>query len=336
MGFFFFSDSRQRLVEDPFYIDKRTGLPLLCLSFLTNHLIPRQFILTYSYDYKDTDVDGTVFRYLGTNSSGSDVYLRDIMPMLFAQKQNERYEGYGATVVALTADVSQSSLIQDTEMTYPGYLRLKVPPSSTDFLPKDLYRYEGYTFLKKMDVPNQLTMPRHTKKCLMGFKCKEFPTIAEEWKYRRRIHHWPSNAVVKMVQNSGCTIIPKHHSSSSQPGIEWKYDFSVSEAILFQNTFSTLKGHGFYVIKILLDHCTASLSRRLKGKHIRAAFFNSCEFIPNGMWYTNIGGCILYVISYLTTCLQKKTCPIILFQSGTCCLVIVTKTSMPFTYKWRP
>lgn len=229
--------------------------------------------------------------------------------MLVARTELETSREYGATVVALTSDVSRSSLIQDIDTTYPGYLRLKVPPSSTGFLPKNLHHSEGYTYLKKLIVPQELTMPRYAKKCFIGIICKEFPSVAEEWKYRQRKVQWPSNEVIKMVQNSGCTIIPKHHSSSSQPGIEWKYDFSVSEAILFQRGISPYQFYGFYLVKILLDCCTSCLNCRLKNKHIRSVFFNSCELIPSMMWATNIGGCIMYVVSYLTKCLQKKNLP---------------------------
>lgn len=302
-------DSQQRLVDDPFYVDKRTGIPLQCLSFLVTHLFPKFSILTYTVAMADTEVNGTLFRYLGSSSSGTNVHLRDIMPTVFARTKNKNSREYGATVVALTSDVSQSSLVQDVETTYPGYLRLKVPPSSTCFSPKNLHRSEGYTYLKKLIVPGELTRPRYANKCFMGFDCKEFPSVAVEWIYRQRQFQWPSNEVIKMIQTSGCTIIPKHHPSSSQPGIEWKYDFSLSEAILFQRGLSFYQLYGFYVVKILLDRCTSHLNCRLKNKHIRSVFFNSCEHIPSKMWISNLGGCILYIVSYLTKCLQTKNLP---------------------------
>uniref|UniRef100_A0A8W8KE68 OTU domain-containing protein n=1 Tax=Magallana gigas TaxID=29159 RepID=A0A8W8KE68_MAGGI len=281
---------------------------LICPTYALSFLEPEECEAEYWYR-GDTEVNGTLFRYLGSRSSGTDVYLSDIIPKIFARTEPETTEEYGATVVSLTLDVSRSSLIQDIEATYPGYLRLKVPPSSTDFLPKSLYRSESYTYLKKLFAPQELTMPRYAKKCFMGIICKDFPPVAEEWKYRQRKMQWPSNEVVKMIVNSGCTIIPKHHPSSVQPGIEWKYDFSVSEAILFHNGLSLFQLHGFFLIKILLDHCTSRLNCRLKNKHIRSAFLNSCELIPIDMWMINLGGSILYAISYLTTCLQKKNLP---------------------------
>lgn len=296
------------MIEDPFYVDKRTGLPLLCLSFLAIHLIPSHLIRAEYWYRSDTEINGTVFQYLGSSSSGTNVFLKDIMPKHFARTEPEISES-GATVVALTSDIFQSSLIQDIETTYPGYLRLKVPSSSTNFLPKNLHRSEGYTYLKKLIVPEDLTMPRYIKKCLMGFKCKEFPYVAEEWKHRQQKFQWPSNKISKLVQNAGCTIIAKHHPSSSQHGIEWKYDFSLAEAILFLRGISPYQLQGFYVVKILLAHCTRRLNCRLKTKHIRSGFLNSCELIPSDMWITNLGGCILYIVSYITKCLQEKNLP---------------------------
>lgn len=71
------------MVEDFFYIDKRIGLLFFCLFFFINYLIFRYFIFIYLYVYKDIDVDGIVFCYLGINLFGLDVYLRDIMLMFF-------------------------------------------------------------------------------------------------------------------------------------------------------------------------------------------------------------------------------------------------------------
>lgn len=139
-------------------------------------------------------------------------------------------------------------------------------------------------------------MPRYAKKCFMGSIWKDLPSVVEECKYRQRKMQCPSNEVVKMIQSSGFTIIPKHRPSSVQPDIEKKYDFSVSEAILFHNSLSPFQFHGFFRIKILLDHCTSRLNCRLKSNHIRSAFLNSFELIPSDMWMINLSGCILYAI----------------------------------------
>ena len=283
----------------------------MCLSFLIRHLLPTYFLTYYYNSHKSSEfkIEGTVFRYLGTSATKTGIFFKDILPKLFSKTKSDKVEDIGATVVAIKGDTARYSISQDTSATYPGYVRLKIPSTSNDFLPKDIYREEGNTYLRKMEVSDKTALPRDTKKCLVGLDCSEFPLPAQEWINRERKFQWPSRPMVDMIQMSGCTLVSKHHPTSLNPAIEWKYDFSVSENILFGSALTPLQRYGFFVIKVLLEYCTAQLQRRLKPKHIRAVFLNSCEQIPIEAWATNLGGCILQLISNTIECLKKKNLP---------------------------
>ena len=309
--YFYFLVHILSAMDDPFCVDRRTGITLMCLSFLISHIFPDCLFLYTCPTYRrsEIEIEGTLFRYLGSIASKTNIFLKNVVPRLLSTRENEPLKELGATVVAIKGDTARYSISQDTSATYPGYVRLKIPSSSNDFLPRNIYREEGNTYLRKMEVSDKTALPRDTKRCLVGFDCREFPPSAQEWINRERKFQWPSRTIVDMIQVSGCTIISKHHPSSSNPDIEWKYDFSLSEVILFERTVTRSQMYGFYVIKVLLEYCTAHLQRKLKPKHIRAVFLNCCEQIPTDAWDANLGGCILQLVSYTIECLQRKKLP---------------------------
>ncbi|XP_048758615.2 uncharacterized protein LOC125668458 isoform X2 [Ostrea edulis] len=299
-------DSQQCCIEDSFHIDSRTGIPLPHLFFMFRHLISRLLILTYSQYIPPITVDGTLFQYIGTYAMGTDVYLKDITRGKIMQSSNDKMKK-DATVVAHTMEDLLSKMMADTASTHPGYLHVKVLSSGTEFPAKSLYRHAGQIYLKNLEVPQEMTLPQRTAECMVGFQC-EFPSTMKEWRNRPRKFQWPPKEVIAEIQKLGCTVIPKHHPQSSHPEIEWKFNFSSSETILFSKAIyvSTARLHGFDTLKVLLESCSAG---RLKHKHIKAVFFSCCEQIPADTWDTNFGGAILYSISYLLECLKRKNLP---------------------------
>ncbi|XP_048754481.2 uncharacterized protein LOC125665725 [Ostrea edulis] len=297
-------DSQQYCIEDSFHIDSRTGIPLSHLFFMFRHLIPPLMIVTYSQYIPPVTVDGTMFQYIGTYATGTDVFLRDITRGQTMQNDEMRKD---ERVVAHTIKALLSKITPDTASTHPGYLRVKVLSSGTEFPAKSLYRLAGQIYLKNLEVPQEMTLPQRTAECMVGFQC-EFPSTTIEWRNRPRKFQWPPKEVIAAIQESGCTVIPKHHPQSSHPEIEWKFNFSKSETILFRKAIivSTGRLHGFYTLKVLLESCSAG---RIKHKHIKAIFFSCCEQIPVDTWDTNFGGAILYSVCYLLECLKRKNLP---------------------------
>lgn len=53
----------------------------------------------------DIEVNGMLFWYLGFSLLGINVYLRDIMLMVFVWMKNKNFREYGVIVVVLIFDV---------------------------------------------------------------------------------------------------------------------------------------------------------------------------------------------------------------------------------------
>ncbi|XP_048754505.2 uncharacterized protein LOC125665738 [Ostrea edulis] len=141
-------DSQQYCIEDSFHIDSTTGIPLPHLSFMFRHLIPRLLIVTCSQYIPPVTVDGTLFQYIGTYATGTDVYLKGITREKMMQSSNDKMKK-DATVVAHTMQDLLSKIMADTASTHPGYLRVKVLSSGTEFPAKSLHRHAGQIYLKK-------------------------------------------------------------------------------------------------------------------------------------------------------------------------------------------
>ena len=72
-----------------------------------------------------------------------------------------------------------------------------------------------------------------------------------------------------MIQ-TGCTLIPRSHPKSTSPELEWKFDFSMAEHVIFENlTLSQI--HGFYILKLLIENVVHHLP--FKTKHLKNALF---------------------------------------------------------------
>ncbi|XP_061196356.1 uncharacterized protein LOC133204619 [Saccostrea echinata] len=302
-------ESLHRLVEDPFYIDTRTGLPLQHLTYLIKHLIPPMMNLVNSYALPPIQKDGIMFQYIGSFATGTYVFLKDITRGYTLRNKVKK----DATVVALRP--LTSAILFDTKDTHPGYLRLKILSSLHTFPEKSLYRNEDSVFLKRLDAPDEMSLPERSERCFTGFSSGELPPAVEEWRNRRRKFQWPSHNVIAAIHNAGCTIIPKHHPKSCNPEIEWKFNFSSSEVVIFECGLTEKQLRGFDVLQILIEHSTCHFGRGLKLKHTKAIFFNCCEQIPVKAWETNFSGCILYAIAFLSTCLRKKNLPHYFIQS---------------------
>ncbi|XP_061162441.1 uncharacterized protein LOC133171671 [Saccostrea echinata] len=296
-------ESLNRLVEDPFYVDTRTGLPLQHLAYLIKHLIPPMMALVNSHALPPVQKDGVVFQYLGSFATGTYAFLKDIIRGYTSRNLVKK----DATVVALRP--LTPAILIDTKNTHPGFLRLKVLSMSHLFPEKSLHRCENDVFLKRLDVPENMSLPERSERCFMGFSSAEFPLAADEWRNRQRKFKWPPHDVVSAIHNAGCTLIPKHHPKSCNPDIEWKFNFTNSEVIIFTRAVTNKQRRGFFLLQMLINYSTCHFGCKLKMKHTKAVFLNCCEQIPVEKWETNLSGCVLYASAFLLACIRKRHLP---------------------------
>ncbi|XP_061179355.1 uncharacterized protein LOC133187979 [Saccostrea echinata] len=316
-------DSQQCMIEDPLHTDQVSGIPLPHLSFILKHLIPFNMIDVF----KDPEgflqqLEGTYFHFIGSHADGSIFSLKDITETQYMTAYyNQTMKKANVVVVKIDTPVlppfipselrKGPGVYFDDLHTYPGYCRLKLPPNHIPLVDENVITTESGSYLQAYNVPKNSNLTSKLSQNIeikyIGFPCPFLP-IAYFWLTKTRKFDFPSQELLNSMMSISFTLIPKAHPKSENPAIEWKYNFTIAEHMIFKS-FTHSQKHGFMIFKILIDNMTFHHESRLKTKHLKAIFLNSCEEIPSSAWDTNFSGCVLFVFCELVSCLKRRLLP---------------------------
>lgn len=313
-----FVDSQRRLIEDQQHVDLVSGIPLPHLTFIMQHILPVEMFLKNGFvDGHLFQQKGVFYHFLGSFQDNTEIFLRDIS---WTKKSNNSMAKIRRIVVLSldkeviyergmqTWELMSGHLYVDCSETLPGYCRLKLPFFDSIDNNDSVVRLGSNLFQKKFAVPDrlhsQINMGFPYQIQCIGVRCFTFP-FYHRWKKERQ-SGFPSHNVISSIVEEGCTLIPKSHPKSICPEIEWKFDFSMAEHII-SKSLTNAQRHGFFVLKIMLDNIVHHLP--FKTKHLKSVFLMACEEIPPNAWVKNFGGCVLYVLDSLVTCLKERFLP---------------------------
>ncbi|XP_048741504.2 uncharacterized protein LOC125655301 isoform X1 [Ostrea edulis] len=316
--------SQRSLIENPLHTDHLSGIPLHQLTFIMKHLIPHCMSWPHFFG------DGRLFRsgehlwhFIGSAADGNSFVLQDITHTQKMHKlsMDDREK---VKIVVLQPDktafcfkpknynISPAPVFADCTDTHPGYCRIRLSPTQSNNCRNDnILRSESNIYLKAKNIPADILSQIGMIKChteYFGLFCPVFPRFTRCWCDRTRKFDFPSKKLVDSIITSGCTIIPKPHPKSSKPDVEWKFNFSLAEYLLF-SSLTESQQNGFFVFKVLIDNMLFHLHKPLKTKHLKAIFLNSCEEMPIDAWETNFSGCVLYTLGSLLFCLRARFLP---------------------------
>lgn len=309
----------QCLIEDPLLTDPISGIPLPHLTIIITLLMPTKMItnphpLPYAYNIP--------FHLLGSLQDGSkNITLSDISK---SQKMRAFYNKHTLKsrrkIALLKHDMHVTDSIQidhdststilcfDNSNTSPGYCRLKYLDGQVPKADQNTLQTEHGLFLRAFDVS---TAPSENIPDVeiqnIGIRIN-FYVVGMDWYKRRTLFDFPSPDLKLTVFAMYCTLLSKAHHQSQNPAIEWKMDFSIINSLIMDSLTGPQR-YGFAIFKVLLENLTFHLEKRLKTKHLKAVFFSACEEFPTCIWKSNLGGCLLFVISKLLICLKKGVLP---------------------------
>lgn len=315
----YFVDTRTHLIKDQNLIDSISGIPLAYLSFILKHIAPfkmfqKKFIIPHPW-YK---LFGRVFHYLGSVEDESAVILKDIS---WTQKASSTMKDKIARIVVFKENIDAvfdtnvetgepflDHLFVDCSDTQPGYCRLRLPSSFPCKNNDQFVKIGSSMYQKAFSIPDTLEFEINVgfKKRIqyIGVLCQTFPFIPR-WKKKKRCD-FPSEELIKKINQTGCTLIPKSHGTSLLPDIEWQFNFSMSEHLIFKS-LTNAQLHGFYVLKSMIECMVQYLP--FKTKHLKSVFFMVCEEIPSRIWETNFSACVLNVLGSLLSCFKARFLP---------------------------
>jgi hypothetical protein len=262
-----------------------------------------------------------LYHFIGSAADGNSFMLKDISIAQQIRTLSLINKKEGKVVVMepdkmvvcfepTNENLSPVPLFADSTNTHPGYCRMRLSSAQSNaFANENTFRLESHIYLKAKTVPADLfSKIGFTKNIIkyFGLFCPILPCFS--WIDRRRKFDFPSKTLVDSIIRSGCTLIPKSHPKSSKPEIEWKFNFSLAECLMFSNLMEPQR-NGFFVFKVLIDNMQFHLRKPLKTKHLKAVFLNTCEEMPTDAWEVNFGGCVLYTLSSLLSCLRARFLP---------------------------
>ncbi|XP_062596832.1 uncharacterized protein LOC134258320 [Saccostrea cucullata] len=315
-------DSMSNIFFDPMHIDVLTGIPLPHLTYFLRQLFPAHMIYPYISARGPLIFPDIYLHCIGSFADGINVFLQDI-----SKNQSKRlfYNRHGQKRVGLVvltprnkivrhSDISEGktsvvSIFADSTNTHPGYCHLKLPQYTMGISEKQILYKGSDKFLREIEVEAEVSLPADVEIRYKGLVCETFPPSAQEWRNRQRKFTFPSRKLMQKVLKMKCTLMKKAHPRSKEPDIEWKYNFSMAEYIIFTTGLTEFQYHGFLVFKVLVENVTIHLPKRLKNKHLKAVFMGALEDIPCAAWETSFSGCVLFVISALLACLKGKFLP---------------------------
>lgn len=302
------------------HIDNVSGIPLYHLTFIINSILPlemfRQQIFPVGPIFRIREIN---FHYLGSIASHTHGEFRDVT---FIQKIKREEKSGSAKIVILKSgleaihdrelvkhDGRQNKVLVDCSQSMPGYCRLRLLSKSSTEKDENFITIDSHLFLKPYKIPEELhavlkESAQGEIQC-MGVRCPSFP-FSHRWTDTSGRKTFPSKTLIDSILRIGCTLIPKSHPNSDFPDIEWKFNFSMAECLIFQS-FSTEQMHGFYVLKVLIQSFTHHIT--FKESHLRNIYLISWEEIPSTSWEKNFSGCVLYVLDAFLSCLKAKFLP---------------------------
>ena len=321
-----FTDTEGHTLSDPLHIDVLTGIPLLHLSFMFKILVPMNMVLIYNFVHSGIlrTLSKSKVYFVGSKAARFDAHLEDISK---CQKKGKYYSSCNnhclkAAIVPKGKIVQHKSryledlrfrsvptLLADSSQTHVGYCRVRVLLNDADIDENVVVHRGNEKYLKEIKVADRDLLPPHITMVYNGLQCETFPPEAQEWIDRKRKFSFPSRQLLETISNLGCTLIQKAHQWSSDPDIEWKYDFSLANHAIRTRGLSFDQIHGFYIFKILIENVCSHLKRKLKIKHLTAVYFRALEELSDEMWKSNFSGCILFAVESLVACLKARYLP---------------------------
>lgn len=313
---------RSRLIEDHSWVDPLSGIPLPYLGFIMKLIFPYKMFDGEIARYFLLRIGEIYFHYLGSYADQSCLTLRDVSRTQKMHRLDINHKGKSSycRVVVLKMDTEAiydntflddytgiRHVIVDMSNSFPGYCRLRLSTSSLIDANDNVAKIGIVMYQKAFRITDKIRsdidLKYYRKVECIGVPCYTFPFM-HRWTKKR--YDFPSGEVISSIIEQGCTLIPKPHPKSTCPDLEWQFNFSIAEHLLFKS-LSTSQRHGFLVLKLLLKNMVHHTP--FKTKHLKSVFLMACEEMHVDVWETNFSGCVLYVLSSLLSCLKANFLP---------------------------
>ncbi|CAG2197355.1 unnamed protein product [Mytilus edulis] len=113
------------------------------------------------------------------------------------------------------------------------------------------------------------------------YRCKAWPSMADEWLQRHRHYEWPTEDMVLKLKSLGFFVIKKGHPLSSEIDLEWRISFSLQERELMFSL--TDVQHKCYMVLKMLNRDIIKLDY-IASYHWKTCLFYTIEENSKHVW----------------------------------------------------
>lgn len=156
-------------------IDDVTGIPFFHLSYIFKQLFLNRLIINYIAMQLQLLYHNVLIVFLGSNATGTDVYLKDISKSQEKRRFYNRHRQKQVLSAAICpvdilvkhSDVShypKVSFYADSSRTHSGYCHIKVPYNEVVTPGQDVVKRDNEIYLKDLKYTNSLTKLKSSRK----------------------------------------------------------------------------------------------------------------------------------------------------------------------------
>ncbi|KAK3099179.1 hypothetical protein FSP39_000593 [Pinctada imbricata] len=140
--------------------------------------------------------------------------------------------------------------------------------------------------------------------------CANWPNVANEWLYRKRLYGWPDKLLMETIKKHACGFVPIGYLETRDRNFEWRISFNAAErSLVWSFTGTQLLCLEF--LKILLSYgLDLHFPKLLCSFFMKTLLFWHIEETPSDFWRPeNLVECLTDSIVRLMKCLKTANCP---------------------------
>lgn len=232
------------------------------------------------------------------------------------------HPGYGKLQLIKKPKMDHFAVVHDAETNayfmsgteYQKEFLNKILTDSESELERQMYELHGPA-LQYQDTQPFTYDRRHQKIInpfdhIQGFRCDDWPSVADEWKTRQRANGWLSEDLINSIVSKGCYLVPVPHKQSENPDVEWRISFAEVEQMVAEFAVTNAQRQCFIFAKLLRHQIQEATSQKFLSSYcLKNVFLFCCERLPVSAWDENPGSCLLYLLDCVGICLHQRVLP---------------------------
>ncbi|XP_069106600.1 cyclic GMP-AMP synthase-like receptor [Argopecten irradians] len=145
---------------------------------------------------------------------------------------------------------------------------------------------------------------------VISIPCAKWPTVAEEWIYRKRDHNWPPSDFISEHVKRGCYVVPVGCKECSRQHLDWRLSFVLVEQALVLD-FNPTQFQCLLLLKQLKKfNLETEIGDIISSYILKTVVFWVIEESPPALWVPHRLLTVVHLcLDRVIECVQSDFCP---------------------------